>query len=107
MSGKIEDISVDLMLVGLLASTKKNEYGMRLFDAISNHNGAEALVCGMSEESLRGYISGIMTALRAFDVEDAIEHFHKYVGSLEEATASTLEHNFRREVEHYSDTGEE
>lgn len=107
MSGKIEDISVDLMVVGLLASAKKSEYGMRLLDAISNHNGAEALVSGMSEESLRGYISGIMTALRAFDGEDAIEHFHEYVSSLEEATTNTLEHNFRREVEHYSETGED
>lgn len=99
-------LKVELMLVGVLASSKKNECSVKLLDAINSHSNAETLVAGLNEESLRGYIAGLMTAINAISGGDALESFHEYSDGLDEASRKTLERNFRDEVEHYSATGE-
>lgn len=99
-------LKTELMLVGVLASSKKNECSVKLLDAINSHSNAETLVAGLNEESLRGYIAGLMTAINAISGGDALESFHECSDGLDEASRKTLERNFRDEVEHYSATGE-
>lgn len=99
-------LKAELILVGVLASSKKNECSVKLHDAINSHSNAETLVAGLNEESLRGYIAGLMTAINAINGGDALELFHEYSDGLDEASRKTLERNFRDEVEHYSATGE-
>lgn len=95
------------MLVSALAHAKKSEYGMKVFEAVRNHASSELLVMGLGEKTIRGYITGIMTAIRVIDGDDALELFHEFSNDLEEACRKTLEDNFREQVEHYSDTGED
>lgn len=100
-------LKAELILVGVLASSKKNECSVKLHDAmINSHSNAETIVAGLNEESLRGYIAGLMTAINAISGGDALESFHEYSDGLDEASRKTLERNFRDEVEHYSATGE-
>lgn len=107
MDNNMVEIKAELMLVGVLAHAKKSEFSAKVFEAVNNHASSELLVAGLSEEVIRGYITGILTAIRAIDGEDALELFREFSDGLEEASRKTLQDDFREQVEHYSETGED
>lgn len=104
---KIIEAKTDLMLIGMLAQAKRRECDAKLIESFDNHDDSNTLVAGLCSESLRGYLAGIMTAIRVLDGRDALEFFREFSDGLDETSRKTLEFDFREQVEHYSDTGEE
>lgn len=104
---KIIEARADLMLVGMLAQAKRDEYNVKLIKSVSEHDGSNALVAGLCSEGIRGYCAGVMTAIRVLDGRDALEFFREFSDGLDEASQKALEFDFREQVEHYSETGED
>lgn len=107
MDNNMVEIKAELMLVGVLAHAKKSEFSAKVFEAVNNHASSELLVAGLNEEAIRGYITGILTAIRVLDGRDALEFFREFSDGLDEASQKALEFDFREQVEHYSETGED
>lgn len=104
---KIIEAKADLMLVGMLAQAKRSECDAKLVKSVNDHDGSNVLVAGLCSESLRGYLAGILTAMRVLNGEDALEFFREFSDGLDETSRKTLEFDFREQVEHYSETGED
>lgn len=104
---KIIEAKADLMLIGMLAQAKRDEYNAKLIKSVSEHDGSNVLVAGLCSEGIRGYLAGVMTAIRVLNGEDAFEFFREFSDGLDEASRKTLEFDFREQVEHYSETGED
>lgn len=104
---KIIEAKADLMLIGMLAQAKRSECDAKLVKSVSEHDSSNVLVAGLCSESLRGYLAGIMTAIRVLNGEDALEFFREFSDGLDETSRKTLEFDFREQVEHYSETGED
>lgn len=104
---KIIEAKADLMLIGMLAQAKRDEYNTKLIKSVSEHDGSNVLVAGLCSEGIRGYLAGVMTAIRVLNGEDAFEFFREFSDGLDEASRKTLEFDFREQVEHYSETGED
>lgn len=104
---KIIEAKADLMLIGMLTQAKRSECDAKLVKSVSEHDSSNVLVAGLCSESLRGYLAGIMTAIRVLNGEDALEFFREFSDGLEEASRKTLQDDFREQVEHYSETGED
>ena len=105
------EASGKLAMVGIIAMARANEAKrqmLAMFDAgherVSN---AEVLTCGIRHESLRGFIAGVMLSLKVLDGVDPIEEFDAFMATLDDAEKGALEHAFSREVERYSETGED
>lgn len=107
MDNNMVEIKAELMLVGVLAHAKKSEFSAKVFEAVNNHASSELLVAGLNEEAIRGYCAGVMTAIRVLDGRDALEFFREFSDGLDEASQKALEFDFREQVEHYSETGED
>lgn len=104
---KIIEAKADLMLIGMLAQAKRSECDAKLIKSVNDHDSSNALVAGLCNESLRGYLAGILTAMRVLNGEDALEFFREFSDGLDETSQKTLEFDFREQVEHYSETGED
>lgn len=104
---KIIEAKADLMLIGTLAQAKRSECDAKLIKSVNDHDGSNALVACLCSESLRGYLTGILTAMRVLNGEDALEFFREFSDGLDETSRKTLEFDFREQVEHYSETGED
>ena len=104
---KIIEEKADLMLIGMLAQAKRSECDAKLIKSVNDHDGSNTLVAGLCSESLRGYLAGILTAMRVLNGEDALEFFREFSDGLDETSRKTLEFDFREQVEHYSETGED
>lgn len=104
---KIIEAKADLMLIGMLAQAKRSECDAKLMESFDNHDDSNMLVASLCSESLRGYLAGILTAMRVLNGEDALEFFREFSDGLDETSRKALEFNFRKQVEHYSETGED
>lgn len=104
---KIIEAKADLMLVGMLAQAKRRECDAKVIESFDNHDDSNTLVASLCSESLRGYLAGILTAMRVLNGEDALEFFREFSDGLDETSRKTLEFDFRKQVEHYSETGED
>lgn len=103
---KIIEAKADLMFISMLAQAKHNEYDEKLIKSMSDYDGSNTIVAVLCSEILRGYLAGVMTAIRVLNGEDALEFFREFSDGLDEASRKTLEFDFREQVEHYSATGE-
>lgn len=104
---KIIEAKADLMLIGMLAHGLNQLRVTFAALRLSEHDGSNVLVAGLCSESLRGYLAGVMTAIRVLDGRDALESFREFSDGLDETSRKTLEFDFREQVEHYSETGED
>lgn len=104
---KIIEAKADLMLIGMLAQAKRSECDAKLMESFDNHDDSNMLVASLCNESLRGYLAGIMTAIRVLNGEDALEFFREFSDGVDEVSQKALEFSFREQVEHYSETGED
>ena len=104
---KIIEAKADLMLIVMLSQAKRREYDAKVIESFDNHDDSNTLVASLCNESFRGYLAGIMTAIRVLNGEDALEFFREFSDGLDETSRKTLEFSFREQVEHYSETGED
>ncbi len=107
MDNNMVEIKAELMLIGMLAQAKRREYDAKVIESFDNHDDSNTLVASLCNESFRGYLAGIMTAIRVLNGEDALEFFREFSDGLDETSRKTLEFDFREQVEHYSETGED
>ena len=107
MDNNMVEIKAELMLIGMLAQAKRREYDAKVIESFDNHDDSNTLVASLCNESFRGYLAGIMTAIRVLNGEDALEFFREFSDGLDETSRKTLEFSFREQVEHYSETGED
>lgn len=105
------EASGKLAMVGIIALAKAEQAKMQMVSMMdAGHervSNAELLTCGLRHESLRGFIAGVMLSLKVLDGVDPIEEFDAFMASLDDAEKGALEHAFSREVERYSETGED
>lgn len=104
---KIIEAKADLMLIGMLAQAKRREFDAKVIESFDNHDDSNMLVASLRSESFHGYLAGVMTAIRVLDGRDALEFFREFSDGLDETSRKALEFNFREQVEHYSETGED
>lgn len=103
--------SVKLAMMGLVALSALDAAKGEVETAIDEITGGrmsttKVLTCGLKEESLRGYVAGIMSAIKVIEGADPFDEFHAYERLIDGAANDALEHAFACEVEHYSESGE-
>lgn len=105
------EASGKLAMVGIIALAKAEQAKGQMLSMLDagpeRVSNAELLTCGLRHEALRGFISGVMLSIKVLDGVDPIDEFDAFMASLDDAEKGALEHAFSREVERYSETGED
>lgn len=101
-----EETRGKLAMVALMSLVSKNKYEAKALAATHRDSVDEMVIAMMASEATRGFMCGVSACLAIFEGNDGIAVYRDFIDALDDAGKKSLESDFKRQVERYSETGE-